>query len=396
MDNFSIRLYTDIVFGKGVENQVGKKVREYGGTKVLLVYGGGSVKRSGLYDRVVESLAAEGIEYVDFGGIKPNPSLEKAYEGIALARRENVDFLLGIGGASSIDTAKGIGIGLANPDKDIWKDFYLAKVEPKKSVPLGTIHTISAAGSEQSRSSVLKDEANNKKSGINAAVNRPVFALLNPELTYTVPQYQKAAGAVDIFAHVVERYFYPADTYLGDAFSEAMMKSVIEYAKTMLENPEDYKSHAEIMLAGAYAHCDLAAIGRKNIAMEGSCHALERQMGGLFDTTHGAGLAVLMPAWYLYTAENMENPSQQYKFAVNVFGVEPNEADRMSVIREGAARFRAWVKSLGMPNSFSDMGLDENDIERLIEANAPAAGSTQGTMFPLTKEDYRNIYYSVR
>ncbi|MBE5760271.1 MAG: iron-containing alcohol dehydrogenase [Clostridiales bacterium] len=396
MDNFSIQLYTDIVFGKDAEKQVGKKVRQHGGTKVLLVYGAGSVKRSGLYDTVVSCLAEEGIEYVDFGGIKPNPSLSKAREGIELARKEGVDFLLAIGGGSAMDTAKGIALGLANPENDIWADFYLAKKEPQKSFPVGTIHTLSATGSEQSRSTVLKDEENNQKSGINAAVNRPVFALMNPELTYTVPPYQTAAGAADIFAHVVERYFYPADTYLGDAFAEAMMRSVVKYSPIALANPTDYESHAELMLAGAYAHCDLAAIGRKNIAMDGSCHGLERQMGGLFDTTHGAGLAVLMPAWVLYTAEHMENPKQQYKFAVNVFGVEPNENDKMAVIREGVARFRAWLKGMGMPLTFSDMGLSEEDIEKLISANAPKNGATVGAMYPMTAEDYRNIYYSVK
>ena len=395
MDNFEIQLYTDIVFGKGVEKLVGKKVKQFGGTKVLLVYGGGSVKKSGLYDTVVNAFKEEGIVFVDFGGVKPNPSLEKAYEGIELARKEGVDFLVAIGGASSIDTAKGIGLGLANPDKDIWNDFYINKQVPEKSVPLGTIHTISAAGSEQSRSSVLKDEKNNKKSGINSPVNRPVFALMNPELTYTVPAYQTAAGATDIFAHILERYFYPADTYLGDAFSEAMMKCVVKYAPIALSNPTDYESHAEVMLTGAYAHCDLNAIGRKNIAMEGSCHALERQMGGLFDTTHGAGLAILMPAWVEYTAEHMENPSQQYKFAVNVFDVEPNEADRMGVIKEGVKRFRAWLKSLDMPLKFSDMGLTKDDVMRLWEANAPKNGATQGTMFPLTDKDYLGIYLSV-
>ncbi|MBR3305257.1 MAG: iron-containing alcohol dehydrogenase [Christensenellaceae bacterium] len=395
MDSFELQLSTDIVFGKGVEKLVGKKVRQFGGSKVLLVYGGGSVKRSGLYDTVIEAFKEEGIEYVDFGGVKPNPSLSKAREGIELARKEGVDFLVAIGGASSIDTAKGIGLGLANPDKDIWKDFYIAKEVPTRSVPLGTIHTISAAGSEQSTSSVLKDEENNRKSGINTQVNRPVFALLNPELTYTVPAYQTAAGATDIIAHVVERYFYPADTYLGDGFSETMIKCVLKYAPIAIAQPDDYESHAELMIAGCYAHCDLNAIGRKNAAMDGSCHALERQMGGLFDTTHGAGLAILMPAWIEYTAEHMEDPGQQYKFAVNVFGVEPDENDKMGVIKEGVRRFREWLKGIGMPVTFSDMGLSKDDVMRLWEANAPKNGATQGKMFPLTDKDYLGIYLSV-
>ena len=395
MDNFHFHLYTDVLFGKGVENHAGEMVKKHGGTKVLLVYGGGSVKKNGLYDRVVDSLNAEGIPFVDFGGVQPNPLLSKAWEGVELANKEGCDFFLAIGGGSAIDTAKGIALGVANPGVDFFETYYINKVTPPKMMPVGTIHTITATGSEMSRSSVLRDEANSRKQGFMHDPCRPVFALMNPEYTYTLPAYQTAAGAADVFAHTLERYFYPASSYLADAFGEAIMRNVVRVAPVALANPTDYESHAELMLSGSFAHNDLAGLGHLNLGQEGSCHALERQMGGLFNTTHGAGLAMLMPAWVEYTAAHSEDKSQYVKFATNVFGVEPDPEDDMKTITEGVRRFRAWVKEIGMPLTFKDMGIDHEGIELLIEKNAPAPGKTQGTRFPLTREDYANIYFSV-
>ena len=283
MENFQYHMYTDIVFGKGAEKQVAKKVKEYGGTKVMLVYGGGSVKRSGLYDIVVAELNDAGIPFIELGGVQPNPRLSLVKKGLEQAKAEGADFFLAVGGGSVIDTAKAIALGMVYGD-DFWKIFQ-KKLVPTQMAPVGTIHTISATGSETSRSSVIKDDLDTQhKFGFMLEPCRPVFALMNPEWTMTLPAYQTAAGASDIFAHTVERYFAEGDCYLGDKFCEGLLRSVVKYAPIAIKDPKNYDAHAELMLAGSFSHNDTTGLGR--LGMDGSCHGLETQVSGLFDTAH--------------------------------------------------------------------------------------------------------------
>lgn len=391
MENFRFHMYTDIVFGRGAEEQAGKKVREYGGTKVMLLYGGGSIKKSGLYDKVVKSLQAENIPFVEFSGIQPNPLLSMAYKGLELVKKEGVDFLLAAGGGSTIDTAKGIALGMRY-DGDLW-DFYTAKVIPTKMAPIGTIPTIAAAGSETSRSTVLVHDELRLKLGLIQAPCRPTFSLLNPEWTFTLPAYQTAAGGTDIFAHVVERYFYPDDTYLGDKFAEGLMRTVIKYAPIALADPQNYTARAEISLAAAMAHNDFAGLGHYNLGWEGGCHAIERPISGLFNTTHGAGLAVIMPAWMTYTCKKTDM-SKHIQFATRVFDVEMDSRDPEGVAMEGIRRFKVWLKLIGMPVTLKELGLNEENIKLLIKGSSPKEGKTIGQLVKLGAKDVENIINS--
>jgi alcohol dehydrogenase YqhD (iron-dependent ADH family) len=385
-------MYTDIVFGHDAEQHAGSKVKEYGGTKVMVIYGGGSIKQSGLYDKVIANLGEQGIPYVEWGGVKPNPLLSHVYKGCEKAKAEGVDFLLAVGGGSAIDTAKGIALGLAY-EGDLW-DIYMGRQVPVKMTPVGTIPTLAAAGSETSRSTVLVNEAQKLKRGILYDVCRPVFSLLNPEWTYTMPAFQTAAGAADIFSHAFERYFYPSDTYISDKLAEGIMKTVVKYAPVALADPTNYKARAEVMLAGAMAHNDIAGMGRKGMVLERSCHGLEVNLSGIFDTTHGAGLSVLMPAWLEYTFRRTDM-SRHLQFAIQVWDVEPDFADPEGTVLEGIRRFRAWLKGLGMPLTLTELGLKEENIQDIMQKNAPTGKETLGVLTIITAGDMENIYRSV-
>ena len=386
-------MYTDILFGKNTEAQVGEMVRKHGGNKVMLVYGGGSIKKSGLYDTVVKSLREAGLDYIEIGGVHPNPRRSLVEKGLKMAQDENVDFMLGLGGASSIDTAKGIALGLAN-DGEYWK-FYRG-VEPKKMAKVGTIHTLSAAGSETSRSSVLLDDIEtHRKYGFMWEVCRPVFAIMNPELTYSVPAFQTGAGSADIVAHTVNRYFMEPSSYLCDQYAEGTMRTVVKYAPIALANPTDYEARAELMLAGSFSHNDLTGIGRATVK-KGSEHALETQLSGKYDTAHGAGLSVIMPAWLQYLV-NFGEPvhvERVARFGVTVFGVEPDLSDIKAVANEGLRRFRAWLKSIGMPVTLVELGIPKADLQKVInECNCNDAGIIVGFM-DLDKKAVAEIFTS--
>lgn len=376
--NFSFHLYTEILFGKETEKQVGKMVRKHGGTKVMLVYGGGSIKKSGLYDTVVNSLRAEGLDFIELGGVQPNPRRSYAIKGLEMAQAAGVDFLLGVGGGSSIDTAKAIAMGLAN-DGQFWQ-FYRG-VEPLKMAKVGTIHTIAAAGSETSRSSVLLDDIEtHRKYGFMWNATRPVFAIMNPELTYSVSTYQTGAGAADIFAHTVNRYFMAPASFLGDQYAEGTLRTVVKYGPIAVANPTDYEARAELMLAGSFSHNDLTGIGRASMK-KGCEHALETQLSGTYDTAHGAGLSVVMPSWLQYLVNHGESihVERVAQFAVNVFGVEPNPANPKAVANEGLKRFRAWLQSIGMPITLVELGVPREDLQEVIQkCNCNAQGIIEG------------------
>lgn len=363
--NFTFHLYTEVVFGKQTEKRVGELIRKHGGTKVMLVYGGGSVKKSGLYDTVVQSLRDSGLDFIELGGVQPNPRRSLAEKGLKMAQEAGVDFMLGVGGGSSIDTAKAIAMGLVN-DGEFWK-FYRG-VEPKKMAPVGTIHTLAAAGSETSRSSVLLDDIEtHRKYGFMWDVCRPVFAIMNPELTYTVSPFQTGAGSADIFAHTVNRYFMAPASHLGDQYAEGTLRTVVKYAPIALANPTDYEARAELMLSGSFSHNDLTGIGRASMK-KGCEHALETQLSGTYDTAHGAGLAVVMPAWLQYLVNHGEqmHVERVAQFAVNVFGVTPNPSDPKAAANEGLNRFRSWLTSIGMPITLKDLGVPVEDLPEVI------------------------------
>ena len=335
----------------------------------------------------------EGRQLISCGGgiVKKPENLRALHQnGVILFIDRPVD-ALAVGGGSVIDTAKAIALGMVYGD-DFWKIFQ-KKLVPTQMAPVGTIHTISATGSETSRSSVIKDDLDTQhKFGFMLDPCRPVFALMNPEWTMTLPAYQMAAGASDIFAHTVERYFAEGDCYLGDKFCEGLLRSVIKYAPIAINDPKNYDAHAELMLAGSFSHNDTTGLGR--LGMDGSCHGLETQVSGLFDTAHGAGLAVIMPAWMEFMIDTQEDIHQFVKFATNVFDVEYDMQDPKGVALEGVKRFRAWLKEIGMPLTFKELGVKKEDMQKLLDHTCKKDGSV-GHHIPLYYDDVKRIFDSV-
>lgn len=370
--NFRFHMYTEMLFGKDTEKEVANMIKKHGGTKVMFVYGGGSIKRSGLYDRVVDSLKQGGIDFVELGGVKANPLRSLVETGLKKAQEEKVDFMLAVGGGSTIDTAKAIALGLAN-DGEYWQ-FYNG-VMAEKIIPVGTIHTISAAGSETSGSSVIVDDIDTKKKyGFMNDVCRPVFAIMNPELTYTVSKYQTGSGTADIFAHTYMRYLTADASYLCDQYCAGTLKTVIKYGPIAVNDPTNYEARAELMLAGSFAHNDLTSIGRSGMPKGGE-HGLEVQMSGMYDTPHGAGLAVVMPAMLMYILNHgtEEQAARVAQMAVDVFEVDADYADMRGVALEGIRRFKEWIRSIGMPLTIKELGIDPKEIPNIIDATLPGA-----------------------
>ena len=389
MIDFDYWAPTYFAFGKGKESRVGELVRRFGGRKALLHYGGGSAVRSGLIDRVKSSLAAAGVDVVALGGVKPNPRSSLVEEGVRRARAEGVDFLLAVGGGSVIDSAKGIAIGAANGGE--WRRFYVGrevKVRPAipAALPVGVVLTIAAAGSEASTNSVINLEPENLKRAAGGDILRPKFAVMNPELTMTLPAYQTACGITDMFAHLCERYFSPTpDVSLSDNLCEAVMKTVVEEGAKVMANPDDYQARANIMWAGTLAHNDICGAGR---VQDWASHGIEHELSALYDCAHGAGLAVVMPAWMTYVCD--ADAARFARFARNVFGVGFGAADG-DAARAGIAAFRSWLKSLGMPLTFAELGAREEDIPLLVKT-LNLNGNTLGAFRPIGEDDVAAIY----
>jgi len=365
MDNFVFYSPTMFAFGDGEEKKTGALVKQFGGSKVLLVYGGGSVKRNGAYDAVTASLKEAGIEWVELSGIQANPRSGKVYEGIDICRKEGVDFLLALGGGSVIDTAKAIGVG-ADYDGDFW-DFFTGKTPATHTLPVGTVLTISAAGSEGSDSMVITHENGNLKWGApKTDVIRPKFSVLNPRYTCSLPLYQIASGAVDMFAHICERYFSNTpDVELTDRLAEALMKTIVDAAPKAIADTDDYKSRADLMWAGMLAHNNTCGVGR---AQDWASHQIEHELSAFYDCAHGAGLAVVMPAWMEYV---MDHDVMRFaKFAVNVFGCEMDYAHPELTAKAGIARLREFFHAIGMPINFAEIGAKEEDIPAMVAHRA--------------------------
>lgn len=360
MLDFTYYTPTKVFFGKDTHKEVGEIIASYGCKKIMLQYGEGSIKQSGLYDQVTSSLKENGITVIEMGGVKPNPTLAFVREAIKIAKSEKVEMILAVGGGSVIDSCKYTASG-AKYDGDVW-DFPSRKATPKDALPVGCILTMSAAGSEMSSSAVISNEELNMKRGYNSEFNRCKFAICNPELTYTVNKYQTACGIVDIMAHTMERYFVPVpDTPLTDGIAESILKAVISAGEAVMENPTDYNARATIMWASSLSHNDLTGCGRQNVL---PVHQLEHALSGEYpQIAHGAGLAVLFPAWVKYIYKH--NLPRFNQFFKNVWGVA--QADQEKAVLEGINKMENFFKSLGMPLALREFNIPKDSIDRLSE-----------------------------
>ncbi len=360
MNNFEFYSPAHLVFGKGAENKVGEMLKEKA-TKVLLHFGGGSVKKSGLYDRIVASLEKANISYCALGGVVPNPRLSLVHEGIALCRKENVDLILAVGGGSVIDSAKAIAMGYYY-DGDVW-DMYEKGLPIKKALPVVTVLTIPAAGSEASGDTVITNEEKQLKYGYGSNYLRPLMSFMNPELFYTLPSNQVANGISDMMSHVFERYFTnTTHVELTDRLCEATLKTIMHNAHKVLDNNEDYDAWCEIGFAGTVAHNGLVGCGRDQ---DWGCHNMEHELSAIYDVAHGAGLAVLTPAWMKYVYK--DNIPMFVQFATNVMGVEGSFREPEDIILEGIEKLRSFFLSIGQPATLSEMGIEEKDFELMAK-----------------------------
>ena len=386
MNNFVFYSPTEFVFGKDTEGQVGELSQKYGARKVMIVYGGGSAQRSGLLDRVKVSLDKAGLSWCELGGVQPNPTDGKVYQGIELAKKENIDLLLAVGGGSVIDTAKAIAAGVPYSG-DFW-DFFEGKAKVEAALKVAVVLTIPAAGSEGSGNAVITKEATLQKLGIKVpGLLRPVFSIMNPELTYTLPPFQTACGAADMMAHIMERYFSNTpDVELTDRISEGVLKAIIEEAPKAMKNPQDYGARANLMWAGMVAHNDTCGVGREE---DWSSHALEHEVSAVYGVAHGAGLSVIFPAWLTWMTTH--NLPKLVQFAVRVWDV-PAEGNPEAVALEGIRRLRRFFSSLELPITFRELGIPEPDIDLLVNSLHRNKGELLGNYVKLTRQDTAEIY----
>ncbi|MCR5291083.1 MAG: iron-containing alcohol dehydrogenase [Treponema sp.] len=394
MQNFHYYTPTQVVFGRDTEVQSGSLVKQYGGTKVLVHFGGKSAVQSGLLDRVCKSLEKEGISYITLGGAQPNPRLSLVQKGIDLCKKEKVDFLFAVGGGSVIDSCKAIGYGLAN-DCPVW-DIYDRKTTPKACAPIGCVVTIAAAGSEMSDSSVITNEDGNQKRGFSSDYCRLKFAIMNPELTCTLPAWQTASGCTDIIMHTLERWFSSSDdnSQLIDSIAVALIKTVITNAQILVTDPTNYNARAEIMWAGSLSHNGLTGpYGNGDWA----CHQIEHELGGMFDVTHGAGLAAVWGTWARYVYKH--NIKRFAELAVQVFNLpKPSKDNEEQTALEGISRMESFFKSINMPTSISQLGLTLTDAqcEQLAHNCTWNLSRTVGCVQKLGKAELAEIYKLAR
>ena len=387
--DFNFYAPTRVVFGRESEEQLPQLIQQYGGGKVLVHFGGGSARRSGLLDKVEKMLSEAGIAYVELGGVVPNPLLSKVREGIELCKKEHVNFILAVGGGSVIDSAKAIGYGVGYPG-DVW-DFWNGKAVPQSCLPIGVMLTIPAAGSEMSSSCVITNDEGMLKRGVNSDLCRCKFAIMNPERTYTLPPYQTAAGATDIMMHTMERYFSKyEDAMLTDAIAEALLKTVMTAAKEVMVVPDDYKHRAAIMWASSLSHNDLTECGTEK---DFACHKLEHELSGMFGVTHGAGLAAIWGSWARYVMD--KHLTRFVKFAVNVMGVMQDFTDPRATALRGIEAMEHFFKSIGMPICIEDLlnrQMTDDEIDELVDKCSRNGKMNIGAMEVLTPKDMKAIY----
>ena len=388
MFNFSYYTPTQVVFGRDAEAHTGALVKAQGCKKVLIHYGGGSVVRSGLLGRIKASLDKEGVTYIELGGVVPNPRLSLVYQGIELCKKEGVDFILAVGGGSVIDSSKAIAYGLAE-DADVWELYDRAR-QAKACLPVGVVLTIAAAGSEMSDSSVITKDEGGIKRGYSSDLCRPRFAIMNPELTATLPPYQTASGCADIMMHTMERYFTPNGTMdLTDSLAEGLMRTVMDNAVILRDDPANYDARAEIMWAGSLSHNGLTGCGSDG--GDWASHGLEHEMGGMFDVTHGAGLAAVWGSWARYVYRDCLD--RFVKFAVNVMGVENTGAPE-DVALKGIEAMEDFYRSIQMPTCFSELGIapTQEQLSTMAHMFHIACGGKKGTAKVLQEADFLKIY----
>lgn len=390
MHNFNFYTPTKVIFGKETENKVGEEIKEYNGSKVVIVYGGGSVVRSGLLDSVTKNLDENNIEYIEIGGVHPNPRLSFAREATEKSKKFGADFILAVGGGSVIDTAKGIAHGVANPDIDIW-DFWEGKEKVTKSLPIGVILTISAAGSEMSDSAVLTNKDTGVKRGLSTDYNRPKFAIMNPVLTFTLPTYQVQCGVVDILMHTLDRYFTKTENNeMTDAIAEALLRVVFKNGKVAVENKEDYDAMSELMWAGSLSHNSITGLGAE---IDFAPHRLGHSLSAKYDVAHGASLSTVWGHWANYV-KNVKI-ERFARYASEVFGI--NEGTDEEKADEGIKRTVEYFKSINMPTNFKELGIpvqDEKGLEELTNRCFYVKGSKVGKFLPLEYDDIYKIYTS--
>ena len=387
--DFNFYAPTRVVFGKSSEDKIAELIMANQPKKVLIHYGGGSAERSGLLNVVRNQLRQACLKFVELGGVVPNPLLSKVQEGIALCRKENVDFILAVGGGSVIDSAKAIGYGVKY-DGDVW-DFWTGKAVPKECMPIGVVLTIPAAGSEMSSSCVITKDEGFIKRGINSDLCRCKFVVMNPERTYTLPSYQTAAGATDIMMHTMERYFSKyEDMTLTDAIAEALLRTVKDAALVVMEHPEDYRNRAQIMWAGSLAHNDLTECGMEK---DFATHRLEHELSALFGVTHGAGLAAIWPSWARYVKD--KHLSRFVQFAVNVMGIENDFAHPDETAEKGIRAIEEFYRKIGMPTNIHELlgrEITSDEIEEMVNKCSRGGTITLGAMEVIDTQGMRTIY----
>ena len=393
MRDFVYHAPTEVVFGKQSEEKVAGLVKKYGGHKVLVHYGGKSAQKSGLLDKICGLLRDGGVDFVCLGGVVPNPRLSLVHQGIDLCRQEGVDFILAIGGGSVIDSAKAIACGVPY-DGEVW-DFYLGKASPKCYLPVACVLTIPAAGSEMSESSVITNEDGDVKLGYSNQMSRPRFAIMNPVRTFTLPPYQTAAGVTDMIMHTMERYFsHDDDMDLTDAIAEALMRDLMDNVFKVLADPEDYRARAQIMWGGSLAHNDLTGCG---LTGDWATHEIEHELSGMFDVTHGAGLAAIWPSWARYVYK--ENVSRFVRFAVNVLGVPQDFTDPEGTAIKGIEAMERFYHAIGMPINIHELigkEVSEDEIQEMARKCTRGHKTTQGSFKVLGSEDIEAIYRMAR
>lgn len=384
MENFVFQNPTKILFGRGMEDRVGEETAVYS-KNILLHFGGGSIKKTGLYDRVTASLKKAGVSWVELGGVKPNPRLSLVHEGVELVKKHNLGLILAVGGGSVIDSAKAIAMG-AVIDHDVW-DFYLGKGEPKAALPIGTILTIPAAGSEASTGTVITNEDGWLKRAVNTEIIYPRFSILNPEQAFTLPKFQVACGITDIMAHLMERYFTNVPhVAFTDRLLEATMKTLIVHAPLVLEDPKNYDAWAEIMWAGTIAHNNLLNTGRIG---DWSSHDIEHEISGIYDVAHGAGLAVVFPAWMKFVYQHDINRFAQW--AIRVWNVDMDVFDTERVARTGIERLEAFSRSMGLGTRLSDLGIKGDRIDEMADKCTDNGTRTFGSFVPMDRESVKKV-----
>ncbi len=385
MDNFRFYSPTEFIFGRDTQKETGKMTANYGGVKVLVVYGGQSAEKSGLVKQVTDSLDNNKISYCILKGVQPNPTDDRVYEGIGMALKEGVNFILAVGGGSVIDTAKAIALG-AVYDGDFW-DFFCGKGTPSAALPVGVVLTIPAAGSEASASSVITKINGLHKRSCRTNLIRPRFAIMNPELTMTLPWFQTACGITDMLCHIYERYFSNTPAQLVNAYSEAIMRDIMDQALTLKLDGNNYDARADIMWASTIAHNGLCGVGKRE---DWATHFLEHEVSALYNVAHGAGLACIAPAWLKFVAKR--KPDMVWRFAINVMSVDPSGLDTEHIIEEGINLLKDFYHDLGLTTSLTELVGKEPDIDALVESLHKNLGDMIGSYVPLSIDDCREIY----